>query len=418
MSINRKALFGAAAAVAAVGLAFGIAPAANANPAPGTNPIIDGFGSDTTQDVLNGLASVIKDGSGNAIIASYDATSAGTSVTPGEVAPTVTVPVANGSGQGKTVLAAAVNGTSVSLTNFGTTLTSSGPLSRDDAEFARSSSGGTWNAAGQYAYLPFGVDAVTYATAPSTAVPNGIPLGTVVGQDTDGDGTPDLTLKNIYGTAGSGVITLENASNVAYTVGAQGSGANIIPFIPQAGSGTRQFWAQATLGSSSATFPSRVSDTYGSTSVQEHDGSVLTSVTNAIVPFSVAQWIAQGRASTLSTNYGVTVTDRRHGAVLGNVGAVAPINALTGNLNPSFPINRAVFNVVEYNAITSGTAVYNSNLDGVFNGSSAKVLTAKRPGSTTVSVINDFGFGTIPAAGFTPLDGKLYVAGTVYRATA
>lgn len=415
MSISRKALLGAIATATVAGLAFGVAPAASANPAPGTNPVVDLFGSDTTQDVSNGFASVITNGSGQPLIASYDATSAGTSVTPGEVSPLVTVPVANGSGQGKTLLTAAINGTSVSLTNGGTTLTSSGALSRDDVEVARSSSAGTWNASGTYAYVPFAVDAVTYVTAPSTSVPNGIPLGTTVGQDTDGDGIRDLTLKNIYGydpTAAS--VTLENTANTTFVVGKQGTGAAIVPFKPQAGSGTLSFWQTAIGGA----YASRVADTYtdatGSHSVQEHDGSVTAAVPNALVPFSIAQHIAQSKAATLSTSYGVTVADRRHNAVLRNIGTATPLDA-DDNLNASFPVNRVVFNIVENAAITSGSAVYNSDLVNLFIGSSAKVLTAKRPGSTTVSVINDFGFGTIPAAGVTPLDGKTYVGGTAYR---
>lgn len=409
MSIHRKALLGALATVTVAGLAFGIVPAANANPAPGTNPVVDLFGSDTTQDVSNGLASVIKDGSGNAIIASYDATSAGTSVTPGEVSPFVTVPVANGSGQGKTLLTAAINGTSVTLNG----ISSSGNLSRDDVEAARSSSGGTWNASGTYAYIPFAVDAVTYATASSTSVPNNIPLGTSTGQNSDADSTPDLTLRNIY-AYGTGTVTLEiGTTGTTRTVGAEGSGAQIIPFIPQAGSGTRSFWQTAVGG----TFSSRAEDAYGvsNTSVQEHDGSVIAAVPNALVPFSIAQHIAQGKAATLSSNYGVTVADRRNGAVLNSVGSTAPLD-INGNLNAAFPINRAVFNVVENAAITSGSGVYNSTLTNLLVGSSASVLTAKRPGSATISVINDFGFGTIPVGGFTPLDGQTYFAGTAKRA--
>jgi hypothetical protein len=419
MSISRKALVGAIATATVAGLAFGIAPA-QANPAAGTNPVIDLFGSDTTQDVSNGFAAVIKNGSGQAVIASYDATSAGTSVTPGEVSPTVTVPVANGSGQGKTLLTAAINGTSASLTNFGTTLTSSGALSRDDVEVARSSSAGSWNANGVYAYIPFAIDAVTYATGTvggvATAVPNGIPLGTTVGQNSDTDSTPDLTLRNIYGL-GSGTITLEvGTTGTTRTVGAEGSGAQVIPFIPQAGSGTRSFWTTAIGG----TLSNRVEDKFGAsnTDVQEHDGTVVSTVANALVPFSIAQYISQNDASSLSADYGVTVANRINGANLNNVGSASPLD-IDGNLNASFPINRAVFNIVENAAIDSSITtdvpdVYNATLVDLFVGSSAKVLTAVNP-NTGESVIEDFGFAQIPAAGITPLDNKLYVAGTAYR---
>ncbi|WP_411701261.1 hypothetical protein [Conyzicola sp.] len=402
MQITKKWQLGAFAGLTAAAVVLGAAPAAQADPASG-NPVIDGFGSDTTQDVLNGLGAVITNG-GVPLIGSYNAGVGLINPGVGESAPVPSIPRANGSSQGKSALVAAVDGTALTLG----TLTSSSALGRDDVEFARSSSKGNWttiNETGRFSYLPFAVDAVTYAKS-TAAVPSNIPLGATVGQDTDADGVLDLTLKNIYSR--NAAATLENGTGTTFTVGVQGSGASIIPFKPQAGSGTLTFWQTAIGG----TYGAIVSDKFGTalTPVQEHDGSVLAAVPNAIVPFSIAQHLAQSRISTLSTQYGVTVADRRFGAVLGSINGIAPRDA-NGNLNVNFPVNRAVFNVVETAAITPGNANYNSTLDGLFDSTSARVLTADRPGTSTALVINDFGFGAIPTAGITPMDTFTYLPG-------
>ncbi|WP_421020014.1 hypothetical protein, partial [Klebsiella pneumoniae] len=80
------------------------------------------------------------------------------------------------------------------------------------------------------------LDGVTYAKNPSGAAPSSIPLGTGTGQDTDGDGILDLTLRNIY--TRNAATTLEDAAGTTFTVGNQASGAQIVPFKPQSGSGT------------------------------------------------------------------------------------------------------------------------------------------------------------------------------------
>ncbi|WP_188757340.1 hypothetical protein, partial [Microbacterium album] len=180
------------------------------------------------------------------------------------------IPRPNGSGQGVTALKAAKDSAQLSLTRDGvtsvayrddapfstpfgqkgvedTTVTNLVPA---DLQFARSSSAATWVPGGAYSYIPLALDAVTYATAPSTAVPSNIPLGTAIGEDVDGDGYFDLTLRNIYGiNQASFEVKLANSPTAPeLTVGAQGTNADIVPFIPQAGSGTRSFW-QSTIGS-------------------------------------------------------------------------------------------------------------------------------------------------------------------------
>ncbi|AWB95420.1 hypothetical protein DCE93_06905 [Agromyces badenianii] len=390
----RRGLLAGLAATAVAAVAFGATAPANADPAGApTYRTLAGVGSDTTQDLNNGLASVVAIG-GSLALGSYDATGSATIQT--KSGGTV-FNRPNGSGSGVTALKSAKDAT---------TLWGGQNLVDTDVQFARSSSAAAWTPSGAYSYIPLALDAVTYATASTTAVPNGIPLGTSTGQDSDSDGVLDLTLRNIY-TRGA-TTTLENASNVGFTVGAQGSGANIIPFIPQAGSGTRSFWISQVGGSIGSIVSPTYTDGSGTHDVQEHDGSVTAAVTNALVPFSIAQHIAQGNSATLASNYGVTVTDRRNGAVLRSVGAVAPL--ASGVLNPAFPIARPVFTVVKYAELATNTA-----LAAVFQNDTALAYNATRPGSSNL-VITDFGFGDL--TGGVTIGGVTYNPGdtTSYRA--
>lgn len=409
-------LYATTAGVVGLGLAVTAATAASADPfIPGTNTPdvnrpLDGVGSDTTQDLNNGLASRVVDGNGNLTLGSWDATGSATIQTR-NLGPTFVRP--NGSGNGVTALRAAKTGGSWN----GVTLSSA------DLQFARSSSGPNPAAitpTGTYSYIPLAVDAVTYASAdPSTSfVPRNIPLGDEVGEDTNEDGNPDLTLRNIYSLNAADVLD-DLASGELYSVGAQNSGADIVPFIPQAGSGTRSFWQSELFGTGSfGTLPvATYTDGSGTHDVQEHDGSVTVAVPNAIVPFSVAQWLAQSRADALEGLYGTTILDRRHGAVLHDITidgtAVSPI--IKSVLNTSFPIVRPVFTVVQHAEL--GT---NANLSDAFeddqnttNVTEGAVYTATSDDSTFT--IEDFGFGSLINRGTgvngVTIDGVLYRAG-------
>lgn len=394
-TIWRRALAAVLATVA--GLAFGNAPAAHADPSGAPAPrVLNGVGSDTTQDINNGLAAVVKDGSGNLLLGSWDATPQPSTIKP----VTTTFPRPDGSGAGISALRAAKTGG----TYQGVTLLN------EDLQFARSSSGAAWKQGGNgaYAYVPLAVDAVSFAVSNTNSVIpiNGVgkrelPLGTTIGQDSDGNGVPDLTLKNIYGYHRTDqIITLEDSAGTDYTVGAQGTGAQIVPFVPQVNSGTRKFFAAQILGSGDWVDADRADWAYtkagSSVDVQEHDGSVLQDVPGAITPFSIASWIAQNKKASSSTYFdvysGVSVTDRRHGADLGYVNGEAPYTGTSPSLslNTSFPLARPVFTVVKVSDLTAIPA-----LADVFQGGNAKAYTAKRPGSLTQLVITDFGFGDL-----------------------
>ncbi|MFD2797071.1 hypothetical protein ACFS27_26170 [Promicromonospora vindobonensis] len=356
----RALLAGAATAALLLGGALG-ASADPIDPETGLTDLarpVDGVGSDTTQDLNNGLAAVVTNNDA-LILGSWDATGSATIQTRTGGA---TFARPNGSGSGVNALKAAKTGGQWQ----GVTLNS------QDISFARSSSAATFVPGGDYSYIPLAVDAVTYASAPGATVPDELTRA-------------DLTA--IYSASNGQSVTLSN--NVAYTVGREGTGAQIVPFLPQTGSGTRSFFV-GQLGLTEATLGSAVAWSYSGGSVQEHDGAPLAAVPNSIAPFSIAQYIAQGNATALSTRYGVTVLDRRDGAVLhtmkNNSGVVTqPI--VDGALNTAFPIARPVFTVVRHSDIAD-----NANLEHAFVGDDGAVYSAtSSAGSFT---IEDFGFGS------------------------
>ncbi|GEM_PF-709813 len=391
---NKQWKLGAAAGLASIALLFGSVPAAQADPAPGTNPVLDGAGSDTTQDVMNALATVIKTNNGQPLIASYDAGAAdrvaagqlSASVKPGEKND-VAVPRPNGSGQGRAALIAAIDGTKLSNANG----ESSKELSRDVFEFARSSSGPGDKVApnGRLAYIPFGVDGVTYAVKGTSFIPRNLPVGT------KNDAPNAVTLRNIY------------LGNVKEIKGTNGQMIKVEPLLPQTGSGTRDFFV-AQLGLSKDDVKGVRSD-----KLQENDGAALTG-DNQIIPYSIGQYSAQSRASYVSSQYPqAKIGDRRNGAVLGFANGVNPQNSLKTASNTNFPMLRPVFNIVENAAITQGTPQYNAALAQTFVGPKSSVITAKSPGGNN-SVVSDYGFADIPANGIR-IQGTVYTPGQIIR---
>lgn len=344
MNVNFAKRAAIVAGTAALGVVV-VAGAAQADPPAGVHRTLVGVGSDTTQDVLNGLSNAILDpnptgSSDGYLIASYDATGTSAIATRDSGCQSVVRP--DGSGAGVKAL-------------------------RDDIaagthclDFARSSSAP--NANGQFDFIPFGVDAVTLAVKSGSTIGGNVTLA---------------DLKHAY--------NCQDSTGAALPAGTfpKLNGVTVHPLVPQSGSGTRKFWA-STLGFNATTLPSCVSDVAkNGASVQEHNGNALQRTAAAdgaedVMPFSIAQYIAQGRGIS-------GVTDRRNGAVLETIGGVSPTNA-SGNLNTAFPINREVYNVIPHTRVTE------SLIKDTFIGANSEVCTALFSGST--SVINEYGFGT------------------------
>ncbi|MFJ3900670.1 substrate-binding domain-containing protein [Streptomyces sp. NPDC090025] len=322
MNVKSRARIGAVLSVAALGVGVLAAPA-QADPNPVTEyRTLAGVGSDTTQDVVNGLGDVVKNAIGQKIIASWNATGSASIKTKLNGC-TITRP--NGSSAGIDALRNAVD-------------TNSGCL-----DFARSSRGPVDSSTQDLTWIPFAKDAVTFAKRSDSALPS------------------DLTtaqLKAIYECTTTSL-----------------NGVTLTPVLPQANSGTRQFF----LSSIGVSAPGACV-TQG---VQENDGTVLVGAGD-IVPFSVAQYTAQEKG---------VVTDRRGAAVLGSVNSIAPRNA-DKSLNTAFPFTRDVYNVVPSAKLT------NTSISQSFVGSSSKVC-------AQTTVITNYGFGTLgTACGATTLKGE------------
>ncbi len=373
MKVSAFARIGAGAGIGALVLA-GLALPAQADPAPGTFGKLSGLGSDTTQDVSNGLGAAI----GQGLLASYDAS--GPTITVTTRAGGKAIPRANGSGAGRDLLRAAIGQTetaSIAVLDSPTVQVTTADVA-GEIQFARSSSAASSSELtddGVLAYIPFAKDAVSYAVAPNSVIPANLTKSQVAsifqGQ---------LTKVVVNGAT----TTLEGPS-----YSGPGEVTDITTFIPQAGSGTRSYWlgqvniteAQITAG----TFPNIRATDFDGLGVQEHKGAALVSGTDeqnkgTIVPFSIAQWVAQGNAKS---------TDARAGALIGGVDGQVATTGAAGSyvLNPAFTAyTRPVYNIVPSVLADDPT----SDIAKVFVGANSEVCKA-------TSTITAYGFGLLAA---------------------
>lgn len=326
--MNRKI---AIAAVGVAGLLTGTVCAGAAVADPSGTPTyrqLSGVGSDTTQGVMNGLANTITI-NGTKVLGSYDATgSANITTKDPATTPGCTMARPNGSNAGRAALL------------------NSQQANNGCLDFSRSSSLNLSAATPGLTYVPFAVDAVSYAITPTSQVPRKLALA---------------DLKAIYHCDPNYVGTGPNYSMTVY--------------LPQAGSGTRSFW-ESTMGITDADVVAGVypciKDTKNGSPVEEHDGRVLDD--KSIAPFSIAQYDAQSSQ---------TIADVRGRAILGTIDDVAP-----NTLNGSFGVKRDVYNVIPTSKI--GTAPWST----VFVGNSSLICQQS-------NVINTYGFATNPNCGDT-----------------
>jgi hypothetical protein len=330
-------------------------PAAQADPANNAFGTLVGLGSDTTQDVMNGIATAV----GGNQIASYDAANAGPSVV--TRAGGKAIPRVSGSGAGRDALLVAIgaiaNKSGVALADGSSTTIDSSVVGQLD--FARSSSGPAAAAAdGVVAYVPYARDAVDVAYAPGSALAK-VPF--FVGDGTQAKNAP--TLWNVY--RGDVTYAYFNADKSYNSVGSTATGpdgttaAKIKPLLPKFGSGTRSYFL-GKLGLTDASgFTSTspfVSDKVGDQPIEEHNGQAVIDSTSgstlAIAPFSVSQWVAQANGVG-------AVTDRRHGVVLAPLSIVdGKQTAATTGSGASYQTNPAYAGFVRdvYNIVPSRLA--------------------------------------------------------------
>jgi len=324
---NTKLRLGAVASLAIGVMAFGALPASADPIAPNPFPSLVIVGSDTTQDVMAGLSTL-----NPAVLGSWDAFGGGNIQTRAS-GPTVSpFKRPNGSTDGLFALSMASAANTPVFNNL-----YNGVNILGEVDIARSSSRpSTTPGTGVLTFIPFAIDAMSYAYNAASSFPGDVPLGNAA-SDLPIPGTSParfaFNLRNIY-----------NCRVTTY-VDRAGNDQTIQPLIPQTGSGTRSYWitTMAIPTGAGTTFPACVSD-LGNT-VQEHDGRFLTGL-HQIVGYSIAQYIAQGRHTQITQT---SVQERKGNAVLGRVGTANPftLSGSTLTLNASFPIQRQVFNVVE-----------------------------------------------------------------------
>jgi ABC-type phosphate transport system substrate-binding protein len=341
------------AGVALAGLAF--ASSASAEPVSNSYVLV---GSDTLQDSTNALVNGSSKSGANVRV-TYNSSTLGSFDAFGTAAiqtrpngPFFGRPA--GSGAGVTALRASITGVGYAAANNAT------PSTKivGQVDIARSSSapGANANANGLLLYVPYARDAVGYAYKGGTAAWANIPAA---------------QLKQIFDG------TLTSIDGVAIT-----------PRLPQAGSGTRNFFLGA-LGYSGTTAPG-VSDIGNVTA--ENDANAITA--GQIIPFSAASWIAQANGAT-GTNSTTSA-----GAAFGSPITSTP--AFTGTapaLVPSAPFyangtfGRDTYLVVERARVTSGNPKFDAGLAALVNPSISNSLTNFGSLSSTPGALKKkFGF--------------------------
>jgi ABC-type phosphate transport system substrate-binding protein len=363
---RRVALTLATVAALVGAVAVGLAAPASADPVTTYVSV----GSDTTQDVMDQVA---KD-RGNGVVGSWDAVNPVTAVAHEDIVPkdgcSMTRP--NGSGEGLNALRKSINPNT-------TAAQLADPPEPGCVDFSRSSSGPGTHASvtGALQYVPFALDAVATATGPATAV--GGPDPAVATAITQADAFTLAQVQDMYKNCNP-----QTVNGVTYDpTGATGTPIHL--YIPQPGSGTRNFWA-GQMGIPDANNPPSCVHDHSvldpNEQVEEHDGTIFAQDANAFGPFSIAQWVAQKNGHH----------DRRHNAVLHSLGGVAPLTA-GGSLNTAYPVKREVYNVALRSLITNGAGGPGTDvgLSNLLSGSSSRVC-------GDLATIVQFGFAPLNSA--------------------
>lgn len=422
MKFSLTTKLAAASGLTALLLGGLVPPVAQADPVPsGSKSLygqLSGGGSDTTQDVMNGLQISIGRVSTNGDwkLASYDANlSTATIQTKSGGSTAICRP--NGSSNGLRALNVAIGADDTEnctpFSGSASVWNSAGQTSViGQIQFARSSSGPTIVDQGVVAYVPFAKDAMGYAVSDNSVMPE-----LIVGSNTDaanGSGVTPSSLWAIYNCSATRIITKagETAKLVdnTYTLGAGESSTRIRAYLPQSGSGTASFWQ----GASGAKFGSVVGncverkafvaadDTdgadglvnftngadYSGISVQEHSGQAVDGNAGAITPFSIPKWIAMAKAIQ-------GVTDVRYDVVIGDLNGIAPTSGDGADLviNPDYVadsntsyLTRTVYNLVPYRTVTDPTSLEHR----MFNGRTSLVC-------SNAATIRNYGFSPLTA---------------------
>ncbi|MGH3754772.1 MAG: hypothetical protein ACRDRP_19150 [Pseudonocardiaceae bacterium] len=317
-----------------------------ADPTPaGQTRLLAGMGSDTTEDVMNVLSEVPPNGS--EVIASYNAS--------GSPNPVRTKAPINGD----CLLNRAVGSTNGvrALRDERAAAAAANPQRRPCLDFARSSANTSqaaeFNGTG-LTYIPFASDQVSIVTR------------------FDGLLAPNFTPAQL-----SAIFRCTAAGTIA-------NPPTIVPLLPQAGSGTVNFFLSS-IGITEAqvgTCVGRADLTVNPpTPLLENKGNRMTDPRN-IMPHSAAQFFAQ---------YYDVIADEKDRAEIKRVNNIVPTS-------PTFPFQREVFNVIPTNEIN------NAPYSTTFVGGASAVCSS--PGEVT-----RLGFGLLPAGRCGAIDPLLQTPG-------
>jgi hypothetical protein len=384
-SVRAKALMGVGTALGVLGMGMLTAGPALADPG---NTYIGG-GSDTTQSIMDAFATTT-----GGLVASYDAVdpvngavhdmvnayqNSGTT----ETLQSFLRP--NGSGDGLTALRYSHATNLAALSPYGGGTSAQMPAAGSLA-FARSSSGPGSNQSntGQYVYIPFAYDDVAVSTGPSTLITN----------------ASDFTftdLSNMYKSCSQ--VTENGVTYWPFQPGVTqpGGTTRIDLYIPQAGSGSRNFWLSTLTGSTTpaaCVFDTEQQGPNVGHSLEENHGQIDTDDPNAIFPFSVGQWLYQ------QAHAGSSI-DVRAGAVLNAINTATtppggtsispfgnPPTDTTMNTT-TFPIFRELYNVFITSQVTGASA--DPNLVRMFVGTTSALCQAS-------GIIRSFGFVSLASS--------------------
>ena len=389
MRMLSKLLAGSAAAATLVALAAG---PALADPPTGVTPKatdVVGVGSDTTEFVVNQLSHDYNATHAAPKLYSWDATNPSTGA--------VGDPVVTKSG---CVSISRPDGSSAGITALEANTADGSGFCID---YARSSRGRASTdppyAAGGIAFTALAGDAVTYATRSTAAGGTNAPANLTTAQ-----------LASIY------ECNVTNWSQVG------GKNAPISAFLPQAGSGTRAFFLTALGGGVTPITPGACVNS----TVQENEGiDPQLNSKNAIVPFSVAKYIAEAyhsaacinpdcspNASGVSCNPGTGQNlygcDEHSVLTLRKINGTAPTKPFplpappaTVKINTGFSalFQRTVYDVVRYDATTADHIP--AYLEKYFAASSASTKGWACSTAKARTDIQNYGFLPIATCGLT-----------------
>ena len=254
-------------------------------------------------------------------------------------------------------------------------------LDTEDVDFARSSSGPVVGTG--LRYIPFGRDALSIAYRPSGSLTNlNITSAEITELFTGVDDAADPT------------VTFSAQPSTASTI-VSIDGVPVQPKVPQQGSGTRSFFQGAAVGA--APLAPYIADPAGSAGLPENSGTVLPNPGD-LIGFSAGNWISQANGKVDNTITGLemaringstpftgTAPNLVPGALFGTTNAFGDYNIVPGTGVGVW--NRDTYNVVP-ELFRTGTSKQQALVSIL--GTASGVY-----GAGSKAVIKAFGFGTL-----------------------